>query len=174
MPNLVSFVHPSILIRLTLFGQEPRAVYIHIICSYKSFMHHMSSHLIWRIPNNQVSGAFMPPMLARSPDDSSEKPAALPVPDLTLSSPAIDAACPDAPSATSSAVTDGDTVAQRLRQRQHHQQQQPAQQWKARRCWSPELRRQFVVAIQQLGGAQGEDEDLAVRLLRNRALDSPC
>ena len=120
MPNLVSFVHPSILIRLTLFGQQPRAVYIHIICSFKSFMHHMSSHLLWRIPNNQVSGAFMPPMLARSPDDSAEKPAALPVPDLTLSSPAIDAACPAAPSATSSAVTDGGTVAQRLRQRQHH------------------------------------------------------
>jgi len=105
-------------------------------------------------PARKVSGAFMPPMLARSPDDSAEKPAALPVPDLTLSSPAIDAACPAAPSATSSAVTDGGTVAQRLRQRQHHHQQQPAQQRKARRCWSPELRRQFVVAIQQLGGAQ--------------------
>ena len=147
-------------------------IYIHIICSYKSCTHHMSSHLLWRIPNHQVSGAFMPPTLARSPDDGAEKPTALPVPDLTLSSPAVDAACPAALSATSSAVTDGGAAAQR--QRQRHQQQQQAQQRKARRCWSPELHRRFVAALQRLGGAQGEDEDLAVRLLRNRALDSPC
>ncbi|CAO1939500.1 unnamed protein product [Urochloa humidicola] len=100
-------------------------------------------------------GAFMPlsslPALARSSDDAA---AALPVPDLTLSSPAIDAACPAAaPSATSSAVTDGGAAAPRLR---HHQQQQQAQQQarKARRCWSPELHRRFVAALQRLGGAQ--------------------
>lgn len=33
------------------------------------------------------------------------------------------------------------------------QSQQP--QRKARRCWSPELHRRFVNALQQLGGAQG-------------------
>jgi len=126
------------------------------------------SHLLWQIPNHQVSGAFMPPALASSPDDAAEKPAALPVPDLTLSSPAMDAACTAAPSATSSAVTDGGAAAQRQRQQQQQQQR------KARRCWSPELHRRFVAALQRLGGAQGEDEDLAVRLLRNRALDSPC
>jgi hypothetical protein len=119
----------------------------------------MLSHLLWQIPNHQVSDAFLPrsglPTLGRSPDDAAEKPAALPVPDLTLSSPAIDAACPAAPSATSSAVTDGGAAAQRLRQRQQQQQQQ-AQQRKARRCWSPELHRRFVAALQRLGGAQGE------------------
>ena len=141
-------------------------IYIHIICSYKSCTHHMSSHLLWRIPNHQVSGAFMPPTLARSPDDGAEKPTALPVPDLTLSSPAVDAACTAAPSATSSAVTDGGAAAQRLlRQRQQQQQQQR----KARRCWSPELHRRFVAALQRLGGAQGEDRRgflLPARLLR--------
>ncbi|PAN21603.1 hypothetical protein PAHAL_3G479400 [Panicum hallii] len=108
-------------------------------------------------PSRKVSDAFLPrsglPTLGRSPDDAAEKPAALPVPDLTLSSPAIDAACPAAPSATSSAVTDGGAAAQRLRQRQQQQQQQ-AQQRKARRCWSPELHRRFVAALQRLGGAQ--------------------
>ncbi|CAN6348263.1 unnamed protein product [Urochloa humidicola] len=100
-------------------------------------------------------GALMPlsglPALARSSDDAA---AALPVPDLTLSSLAIDAACPAAaPSATSSAVTDGGAAAPRLRH--HHQQQQAQQQArKARRCWSPELHRRFVAALQRLGGAQ--------------------
>ncbi|CAL5092706.1 unnamed protein product [Urochloa decumbens] len=111
-------------------------------------------------PAHKVSnGAFMPlncglPALARSSEDgAAEKPAsALPVPDLTLSSPAIDAACPAAtPSATSSAVTDGGAAAQR---QHHHQQQQAHQQRKARRCWSPELHRRFVAALQRLGGAQ--------------------
>ncbi|OEL22877.1 Myb family transcription factor EFM [Dichanthelium oligosanthes] len=107
-------------------------------------------------PAHKVSDAFMPlsgglPALARSSDDAAEKPTALPVvPDLTLSSPAIDGACPTAPSATSSAVTDG-AAAQRQRQ---HQQQQAQQQRKARRCWSPELHRRFVAALQRLGGAQ--------------------
>ena len=123
----------------------------------------LSSHLLWQIPNHQVSGAFMPPALVRSPDDVAEKPAALPVPDLTLSSPAIDAACPAVSSATSSAVTDGGaaTTQRLLRQRQ----QQQAQPQKARRSWSPELHCRFVAALQRLGGAQGED--FVVRLLRN-------
>nr|CAB3462472.1 unnamed protein product [Digitaria exilis] len=102
-------------------------------------------------PPHKVSNAFMslsvlPATLPRSSDDTAEKPVAAPVPDLTLSSPAIDAAaCPAAPSATSSAVTDGTAS-----QRQHQQQQQR----KARRCWSPELHRRFVAALQRLGGAQ--------------------
>ncbi|KAJ1266067.1 hypothetical protein BS78_08G122600 [Paspalum vaginatum] len=92
---------------------------------------------------NGVSKAFMPvagPLtLARSPgDDVAEKPGAMPVPDLSLSSPAA------APSATSSAVTDAAAGAQ----------QQQQQQRKARRCWSPELHRRFVAALQRLGGAQ--------------------
>ncbi|CAN6338761.1 unnamed protein product [Urochloa humidicola] len=104
-------------------------------------------------PAHKVAdSAFMPlsglPALARSSEDpAAEKPAAPPLPDLTLSSPAIDAACRAAPSATSSAVTDGGAAAQR-----QHQQQQQAR--KARRCWSPELHRRFVAALQRLGGAQ--------------------
>ncbi|KAK3140102.1 hypothetical protein QOZ80_5AG0395880 [Eleusine coracana subsp. coracana] len=92
-------------------------------------------------PTSKVSNASFMPMnglqpLARPTTDASaqEKPAAMaPVPELSLSSPAVDAA----PSATSSAVT----------------QQQQAQR-KARRCWSPELHRRFVAALQRLGGAQ--------------------
>jgi hypothetical protein len=38
---------------------------------------------------------------------------------------------------------------------QPQQQQQQQQLRKARRCWSPELHRQFVDALQQLGGPQG-------------------
>lgn len=33
----------------------------------------------------------------------------------------------------------------------------PQQQRKARRCWSPELHRMFVSALNQLGGAQGQN-----------------
>ncbi|TVU49408.1 hypothetical protein EJB05_00716 [Eragrostis curvula] len=88
-------------------------------------------------PAHKVSNAFMPLNGLARPTD------AMPVPDLSLSSPAIDAACPAAPSATSSAVTDAGA-----------QRQQQAQQRKARRCWSPELHRRFVAALQRLGGAQ--------------------
>ncbi|KAM3272400.1 hypothetical protein ACQJBY_042506 [Aegilops geniculata] len=93
----------------------------------------------------KVSNAFMPlnglPTLAKS----SERPeaAAMAVPELSLSSPAIDAPCPAAPSADSSAVTDAGA-----------QSQQQSAQRKARRCWSPELHRRFVAALQRLGGPQ--------------------
>ena len=36
-------------------------------------------------------------------------------------------------------------------------QAQAQQQRKARRCWSPELHRRFVAALQRLGGAQGQE-----------------
>ena len=41
----------------------------------------------------------------------------------------------------------------------NHQQQQQQQQTarKQRRCWSPELHRRFVNALQQLGGSQGKE-----------------
>ncbi|CAM0949235.1 unnamed protein product [Alopecurus aequalis] len=88
----------------------------------------------------KVSTAFMPLNGLPTSAKSSDRPeaAAMAVPDLSLSSPAINAPCPAAPSANSSAVTDaGD--------------QQSAQR-KARRCWSPELHRRFVAALQRLGG----------------------
>lgn len=37
---------------------------------------------------------------------------------------------------------------------QQHQQYQQHPSRKARRCWSPELHRRFIIALQQLGGAQ--------------------
>ncbi|XP_071675844.1 transcription factor HHO3 isoform X1 [Lolium perenne] len=89
----------------------------------------------------KVSSAFMPlngmPVFAKS----SEVPeaATMAVPDLSLSSPAIDVPGPAAPSANSSAVTDAG-------------EQQRQQSRKARRCWSPELHRRFVAALQRLGG----------------------
>jgi hypothetical protein len=139
---------------------------IHIFFTKSKFFTRHLISLVLLIPNHQVSDAFMPlsgiPTLARSPDDAAEKATAVPVPELTLSSPAIDAACPAAPSATSSAVTDGGAAAQR---HQHQQQQQQAQQRKARRCWSPELHRRFVAALQRLGGAQGEDRSGLLLLL---------
>jgi hypothetical protein len=39
---------------------------------------------------------------------------------------------------------------------QSQQQQQQQSSRKQRRCWSPELHRRFVSALQQLGGSQGE------------------
>jgi hypothetical protein len=36
------------------------------------------------------------------------------------------------------------------------QSQSQSQQRKTRRCWSPELHRRFISALQQLGGAQGQ------------------
>ncbi|CAN6360168.1 unnamed protein product [Urochloa humidicola] len=90
------------------------------------------------------------PAPGEAPADATAPAAAAPVPDLTLSSPAIDAVClTAAPSATSSAVTDGGSAAPYL----HHHHQQ-AQQRKARRCWSPELHRRFVAALHRLGGVQ--------------------
>ncbi|XWS39992.1 hypothetical protein CRYUN_Cryun18bG0101900 [Craigia yunnanensis] len=38
-----------------------------------------------------------------------------------------------------------------------HQQQQQQAARKQRRCWSPELHRRFVNALQQLGGSQGKE-----------------
>ncbi|BAF30175.1 transcription factor HHO6 [Oryza sativa Japonica Group] len=94
---------------------------------------------------HKVSNAFMPLATLPAFAKSLEKADAA-VPDLSLSSRVAMAdapACPAAPSATSSAVTDV-AVAQR----------QQAVQRKARRCWSPELHRRFVAALQRLGGPQ--------------------
>ncbi|XP_047050470.1 transcription factor HHO3-like [Lolium rigidum] len=89
----------------------------------------------------KVSSAFMQlngmPVFAKS----SERPeaATMAVPDLSLTSPVIDVPGPAAPSANSSAVTDAG-------------EQRRQQSRKARRCWSPELHRRFVAALQRLGG----------------------
>ncbi|KAI4964232.1 hypothetical protein ZWY2020_006821 [Hordeum vulgare] len=103
------------------------------------------SNLCCQSQLHHVANAFMPlnglPNLAKS----SERPeaVAMAVPELSLSSPAIDAPCMAAPSADSSAVTDAGA-----------QSQQQSAQRKARRCWSPELHRP-VRSSQHLGGPQG-------------------
>ncbi|KAE8778501.1 MYB-related protein [Hordeum vulgare] len=110
-----------------------------------------ASHLIRKNPNllgsysEEVANAFMPlnglPNLAKSSERL--EAAAMAVPELSLSSPAIDAPCMAAPSADRSAVTDAGA-----------QSQQQSAQRKARRCWSPELHRRSVAALQHLGGPQ--------------------
>uniref|UniRef100_A0ACD5XRH3 Uncharacterized protein n=1 Tax=Avena sativa TaxID=4498 RepID=A0ACD5XRH3_AVESA len=89
----------------------------------------------------KVSNAFMPLTGLPTSAKSSDRPeaAAMVVPELSLSSPVIDAPCPGVPSANSSVVTDAG-------------EQQRQQSRKARRCWSPELHRRFVAALQRLGG----------------------
>ena len=44
-------------------------------------------------------------------------------------------------------------------------QQQQQQARKTRRCWSPELHRQFVAALHQLGGPQGKITDQPIHFL---------
>ena len=90
----------------------------------------------------------------------------LPVAGLSLMTPVVEVD----PSNTNSKCGDGDgggtgsgagsgstllTDSMRL---QSKSQQQPLQQGirKQRRCWSPELHRRFVNALQQLGGSQGQ------------------
>ncbi|KAM0915489.1 hypothetical protein ACQ4PT_010806 [Festuca glaucescens] len=96
-----------------------------------------------RIQPQKVSNAFMPLNGLPTYPKSSDRPeaASMSVPALSLSSPVIDAPCPGAPtpSANSSVVTDAG-------------EQQRQQSRKARRCWSPELHRRFVSALQRLGG----------------------
>ncbi|MFQ6648694.1 hypothetical protein Gotur_021446 [Gossypium turneri] len=52
-----------------------------------------------------------------------------------------------------------------------HQQQQQQATRKQRRCWSSELHRRFVNALQQLGGSQGEEIKEQFRFLFQVGLD---
>ncbi|KQJ86079.1 transcription factor HHO6 [Brachypodium distachyon] len=95
----------------------------------------------------KLSNAFMPlgggpprTTMAKSPERPEAAAMAVVPADLSLSSPAATADA--APSSNSSAVTT-DAGAQSAQQ-----------QRKARRCWSPELHRRFVAALQRLGGPQ--------------------
>lgn len=135
-------------------------------------------------------GAFEPfrglPPFADSCKREEEKPAAV-FPDQSLQSPAIrnhrvsgcaSRAVGNVPEMTPATV--GAHVSL-----QSLQQQPPR---KARRCWSQELHRRFMLAIQQLGGVQGEKTMFAIsyktkplilesvkvpkHLMRNKALKS--
>ncbi|XP_064986734.1 transcription factor HHO2-like [Musa acuminata AAA Group] len=115
-------------------------------------------------------GAFVPlkgmsPFVMNSKEEV--KPRVM-LPDLPLPSPAVkNAFCPISAvaedhslslsgsqgvgGAAASALAMAGTCLS-LQVQQQQQQQQPPR--KARRCWSPELHRRFVLALQQLGGAQ--------------------
>ncbi|XP_072958443.1 myb family transcription factor EFM-like [Typha angustifolia] len=117
--------------------------------------------------NNGVSGAFLPfkRVSAVTVSSKKEEKVTVTLPDLSLLSPGIKSSCPggvvtgqerrgDGLSSNdverapmSSPATSG--VHLTLQQSQQQQSQR-----KTRRCWSPELHRRFVVALQQLGGAQ--------------------
>lgn len=55
---------------------------------------------------------------------------------------------------SSSTLTASANLRTGLQQHQHQHQHQSSR--KQRRCWSPELHRRFVSALQQLGGSQGK------------------
>ncbi|KAJ0980301.1 hypothetical protein J5N97_008556 [Dioscorea zingiberensis] len=104
-------------------------------------------------------GAFIP-FKGASVAKKDEKPAG-PLPDLSLLSPGIKSSRPVAvaPEDQLYGVSSGCKGAVRAHMSPPSSaslslqaQQQPPR--KARRCWSPELHRRFVLALQQLGGAQ--------------------
>ena len=113
--------------------------------AHRVYMYLFFPNLCCQFQFHQVSNAFMPLNGLPTSAKSSDKPeaAVMAVPDLSLPFPTIDASCPAAPSADSSAITDAG-------------EQQRQQSRKARRCWSPELHRRFVAALQRLGGPHGE------------------
>ncbi|KAL0915844.1 hypothetical protein M5K25_013304 [Dendrobium thyrsiflorum] len=90
-------------------------------------------------------GAFLPLTVILTRNE--EKTLSISLPDLA---PAI-----SAPTATASAVAGDNRITQSAPSTSAGSAYLVLQaQRKARRCWSPELHRRFVVALQQLGGAQ--------------------
>ncbi|KAL6012563.1 hypothetical protein ACLOJK_003052 [Asimina triloba] len=85
-----------------------------------------------------------------------EEKEALPIPDLSLLSPGIKTAAMELGAGNSSSKSSSRAVTSSATATgtngQPNSQLQPPR--KARRCWSPELHRRFVNALQQLGGSQ--------------------
>ncbi|WOL08982.1 Myb family transcription factor EFM [Canna indica] len=100
-------------------------------------------------------GAFVPfkALSAMAANSKEEKPAAV-FPDLSLQAPAIDNGALTLSTTTEDNRVSGSgpapSKAGELQITEAHQQ--PPR--KVRRCWSPELHRRFLFALQQLGGAQ--------------------
>lgn len=114
-------------------------------------------------PKSRAAGGALIPFKGSSMAKKEEKLAG-PLPDLSLIPPSIKSSRPVVASAEDHpyAVSSGSksVVAGRAHMSPPtsaslslQAQQQPPR--KARRCWSPELHRRFVIALQQLGGAQG-------------------
>ncbi|XP_039139428.1 transcription factor NIGTH1-like [Dioscorea cayenensis subsp. rotundata] len=113
-------------------------------------------------PKSRAAGGAFIPFKGSSMAKKEEKPAG-PLPDLSLIPPSIKSSRPVVASAEDHpyGVSSGSksVVAGRAHMSPPtsaslslQAQQQPPR--KARRCWSPELHRRFVIALQQLGGAQ--------------------
>lgn len=104
-------------------------------------------------PRNKNRGAFIP-FNGVLPAEKDEKPAG-PLPDLSLLSSAVKSSRPVAMMQEDHLYggSNGGGRAPTSTGLSLQAQQQPAR--KARRCWSPELHRRFVISLQQLGGAQG-------------------
>ncbi|GAV61382.1 Myb_DNA-binding domain-containing protein [Cephalotus follicularis] len=90
----------------------------------------------------------------------------LPVPGLSLLTPGIKMLREDSGSTMGSGMSCSRAVSSstpNLQSNLGNGAQPPQQQTgrKQRRCWSPELHRRFVNALQQLGGSQGRKENLA-------------
>ncbi|XP_074570061.1 transcription factor NIGTH1-like [Curcuma longa] len=109
-----------------------------------------------------IGCGFSPFKAGVSPPKEAAKPTSM-LPDLPIRSPAVDPAAFPISIMPGDHHSDSGAAAKRVGRAPppatggphltlQLQQQQPPR--KARRCWSPELHRRFVLALQQLGGAQ--------------------
>lgn len=114
--------------------------------------------------SRSAARAFMPfktySGLSRNDDNDNNSNGELPVPGLSLLTPGIKNFREES-SSTSSRISCSRAVSSsapnphsNLQNGPQPHQQQTAR--KQRRCWSPELHRRFVNALQQLGGSQGK------------------
>ncbi|KAI6695270.1 hypothetical protein NL676_022980 [Syzygium grande] len=98
-------------------------------------------------------GAFLPFGLQRAPPKEGKDSS--PISRLTLSTPTSMLASPDTDNLKKLGIEAPFSKDHMKLQRSPQQQQQQQQALrKQRRCWSPELHRRFVEALEQLGGAQ--------------------
>lgn len=111
-------------------------------------------------PNNSNCGGFQPFQREKKrvfSESNDPQPAAVKAVD---SAPAVKAvASAPAPATTTSSTTETCGVVGKGGEEHIHQQQSQTQSQtrrKQRRCWSPELHRRFLHALQQLGGSHGK------------------
>lgn len=101
-------------------------------------------------PNNNSSCGGFQPFQKRVFSETDPQPAAVKA---VGSAPAVKAVA-SAPATTTSSTTETCGVGKEGEERMHQQQSQTRR--KQRRCWSPELHRRFLHALQQLGGSHGK------------------
>ncbi|XP_077234144.1 myb family transcription factor EFM-like [Tasmannia lanceolata] len=100
-------------------------------------------------------GAFMPfKGFSGFSKEEKEVVVPLPLPDLSLLSPGIKISAVDSDGSGGSSSPDGSRAPPSSSSNVQSTVNQANPPRKARRCWSPELHRRFVNALQQLGGSQ--------------------